>query len=156
MPRQKDLDPDLTRAMAESLKAYAAGDKRFFTFLTDDVRVFNVNSVEPMVSRKEFQAAFAPTLTGLKRKVDVLHEDIQASGDRAVLAQTLEITNEGVAVFLRQTVVWEQRRGKWQMSHIHNTLVGQPVASKLPTSAKAVRVLNERIATAAATLGVAQ
>jgi len=156
MPSAKG-DPKLDRAMRDSLKAYASGDARFFDYLREDVRVFNLNSVEPMVGRKRFQEAFQPTFR-TKRKVQVISSDVQPSGDQAVLAQTLQVTVDGITTTIRQTVIWNSDQDKnWQMSHIHNALVGQPVISgKLATTAKGVRVLNERIATVAATVGVAQ
>lgn len=148
----------LKRAIADSLKAYAAGDAKFFDFLHDDVRVFNLDQdAEPLIGRKKFESAFRAGFKK-KREVDVLFEDIQASGQQAVLTQTLSVTAEGVTQFVRQTVIWEHGRNKkWQISHIHNARVGQPVISgKLDIGAKAVRVVNERIATAAAAVGVAQ
>ena len=151
------LDPGLDRAMKASLKAYASGDVHFFDYLDDNVRVFNLNSVEPMIGRKQFEEAFKPTFR-TKRKVRIISSDIQPSGGQAVLAQTLEVTVNGIASVLRQTVIWNSDQDdNWKMSHIHNALVGQPVATgKLPPTAKGVRVLNERIATVAATVGVAQ
>jgi ketosteroid isomerase-like protein len=157
MAASKKSNPELERAMRDSLKAYAAGDKRFFGYLSSDVRVYSLNSAEPIVGRKAFESAFAPTFQ-TKRKVSILKKDIQLSDRQAVLSQTLQVTVDGVDSFMRQTVIWEQSdKGEWQMSHIHNALVGQPVLSgKTPKTANAVRVLNERIATVAATLGVAQ
>lgn len=151
-------DSGLKEAMDASLKAYAAGDRRFFDFLQDDVRVFNLNSVEPMVGRKRFESAFGPNFANSKRKVKVINSDLQQTGEQAVLAQTLEIgTADGIAAFVRQTVIWSSVGGKWKMSHIHNALVGQPIATaKLPASVKGIQVLNERIATVAAAVGVAQ
>lgn len=150
------IDPKLDHAMKDSLKAYAAGNARFFDYLRDDVRVFNLNSVEPMVGRRKFQEAFQETFR-TKRKVQVISSDIQPSGDQAVLSQTLQVTVDGITSTVRQTVIWNSDGGNWQMSHIHNALVGQPVVSGRPAAnARAVRVLNERIAVVAATVGVAQ
>jgi ketosteroid isomerase-like protein len=148
----------LKKAMDESLKAYAAGNKRFFDFLREDVRVYAVNSAEPLIGRKKFESSFAPTLAGSKRKVKVVSSDLQESERQAVLSQTLEIASEGVTVYVRQTVIWERGAGgRWQMSHIHNSFVGQPLASgRVPTSIRGIQVLNERIATVAAAVGVAQ
>jgi hypothetical protein len=74
------------------------------------------------------------------------------------LSQTLQITIDEIDTFVRQTVIWElDQKGEWRMSHIHNAQVGQPVVTgKAPKDAQAVRVLNERIATVAAAVGVAQ
>ena len=151
-------DPKLTRAIKASLKAYAAADRKFFDFLKDDVRVFNVNDTEPMLGREKFESAFAKNFK-IKRKVATLASDIQLSGSQAILSQTLRITANDVSSQVRQTVVWQQddETGEWKISHIHNALVGQPIVSgKAPKDLRAIKVLNERIATVAATVGVAQ
>jgi len=148
---------DLEAAMDESLRLYADGNPAFFDYLRDDVRVYSLGSAEPLIGRREFQAAFVG-FADSKREVKVIHSDVQPNERQAVLAQTLEITVEDVTMFLRQTVVWERGDDGWQMSHIHNAQVGQPLTrlGALPASAAEVQVLNERIATVAATVGVAQ
>jgi ketosteroid isomerase-like protein len=153
---KRKVDSALEKAMKDSLRAYASGDRRFFKYLREDVRVFNPNSAEPMVGRDRFQEAFADFRK--RRKVAVIHSEIQPNDNQAVLLQTLQVTVDGIASNLRQTVVWTRNaNGTWQMSHIHNALVGQPVVTTgVPKNARAVRVLNERIATVAATVGVAQ
>jgi ketosteroid isomerase-like protein len=151
-------DSQLERAMQESLKAYSSGDSKFFDFLTEDVRVFGIESSEPIIGREAFEEAFRPTFKRFKRKVDIVKQDLQLSGDTAVLSQTLQVTVDDVSSFVRQSVIWEKRAGgrDWRMSHIHNAQVGQAIPTKVPTTAKGVRVLNERIATVAAAVGVAQ
>lgn len=158
MPARRKVDAELKLAMEASLKAYSKGDARFFDYLSDGVRIFNLNSTEPMVGRKKFESAFAANFK-TKRTVTVVSQDIQPSGDQAILMQTLRITTNGIANLLRQTVVWERGEDKaWKMSHIHNALVGHPVVAdgSMPLRSRDVLVLNERIATVAATLGVAQ
>jgi ketosteroid isomerase-like protein len=156
MAKRKAVDAALARAMRDSLRAYANSDRRFFDYLRDDVRIYNLNSAEPMVGRAQFQKAFTDFRT--KRKVAVLHSEVQPGDNQAILLQTLQVTVNGIASNVRQTVVWERgREGNWQMTHIHNALIGQPVVTAgAPTTARAVRVLNERIATVAAAVGVAQ
>ena len=149
-------DASLKKAMRDSLKAYGAGDNTFFDFLADDVRVYNLDSSEPIIGREEFQERFSPTF-GAQRKVKTASQDLRMVGDHAVISQTLQITVAGVSMPVRQTVIWEGGRGSWRMSHIHNAHAGQPVAvGALPSSAEGIRILNERIATAASCVGVAQ
>lgn len=151
------MDPRLDKAMRESLKVYAAGNKRFFNYLSNDVRVYTVESSEPIVGRKAFENYFGPTFRKNKRKVSVVAKDVQMAAGQAVLAQTLEITANGVSSYVRQTVIWEEDDGAWKMRHIHNAMVGRPVVSgRPPRTARAIRVINERIATVAATVGMAQ
>jgi ketosteroid isomerase-like protein len=151
------MDPRLEKAMRDSLKVYAAGNKRFFNYLRNNVRVYTVEATEPIVGRKAFETYFGPTFRKNKRKVSIVSKDVQMAGAQAVLAQTLEITANGVSSYVRQTVIWEEDDGDWKMSHIHNAMVGQPVvAGRPPRTARAIRVINERIATVAATVGMAQ
>lgn len=151
-----DVDPELGRAMEDSLKAYANGDSKFFTYLSDDVRVYNLDSSEPMVGRKTFEERFGPTFK-TQKAVEKTHEDIRVVGKQAILSQTLQVTSGGVSIPVRQTVVWDGTGENWQMTHIHNARAGQPFAiDALPATSAGIRVLNERIATVAAVVGVAQ
>lgn len=153
----KNVDPDLKRAMKDSLAAYARGDAAFFDFLDDDVRVYTLDSAEPIVGRKRFQEYFGATLGRSKREIVEISQDIRPSGEYAVLSQTLQISTEGVGLPVKQTVVWARQSGRWQMTHLHNGRAGQPIVSgQAPRTIAAIRVLNERIATVAATVGVAQ
>jgi|SRR3954453_10733475 len=157
MALPKNMDPALKKAMNSSLKAYSAGDPKFFQFLSDDVRVYGLDSSEPIIGRKAFEAKFRPTFTKTKRKVTKTFEDLRIVGNQAILSQTLQVTANQVSMPLRQTVVWDGTGANWRMTHIHNARGGQAVGvGKQPTTAAQIRVLNERIATVAATVGVAQ
>jgi hypothetical protein len=150
-----DIDPELRRSMDASLKAFSAGDDKFFDYLSDSVTVFSVNSAEPTRSRDEFRRSFGEAFRA--RKVDVISQDIDARDDRAVLLQTLEVTTDNVTSYVRQTVIWEPGKDGWKMSHIHNAQVGAALLTgQAPRDLASIRVLNERIATVAATVGVAQ
>lgn len=153
----RGVDPALKRSMDDSLKAYAAGDARFFDYLDDEVRVYTLDSTEPILGRKRFQDYFGETFAGTKRDVVQLHQDLRATGDQAVLSQTLRISSNGVGVPVRQTIVWAKSTAGWRMTHVHNGRAGEPLlVGKAPRTARGLRVLNERIATVAATVGVAQ
>jgi hypothetical protein len=155
-PRRAKLAPELERAMESSLRLYANGDKRFFDYFTEDARIYSVESSEPIVGRKAFQASFGPEFSKTKRKVAVLSADAQVIGEQAILSQTLSVSAGSVTTHIRQSVVWQETPKGWAMVHVHNAIVGQPVATSAPKSANAVKVLNERIATVAAVVGVAQ
>jgi len=158
MAYEKEKGSDLERAIDESLKAYAEGDKRFFEFIGEEARIYALDSAEPILGRRAFEAYFGATFTKKKRHVEVVKRDLQQAKGHAVLSQTLQIGAEGVESFVRQTVIWQEQDGRWQISHIHNAAVGQPIVTTLeaPHTASAIRVLNERIAAVAATVGVAQ
>lgn len=152
----ENASPDLEKAIWDSHEAYAKGEPRFFDYLTDDVRVYNLYATEPMIGRELFQKEFTTFEEG--REVRILKTDVKPEGDRAVLSQTIEVGKEDVAFVVTQTVVWENQDGRWLISHIHTAQVGQPIVGPEAAvkSTEDVRVLNERIATVAATLGVAQ
>lgn len=158
-PKNK-IDVELKNAMDASLKAYSNGSEQFFSYFTTDARIYAPESTaEPIVGREAFARGFGRTLASVKRKVKVVCSDIQVRGDHAVVAQVLQMETNGVMLHVRQSVVWERdEKGAWLMSHVHNTLVGQPVVSEgiVPLTAKSVQVLNERIATVAASVGLAQ
>ncbi len=157
MTLPKNLDPALKKAMKASLSAYEKGDRRFFSYVSESVRVYGIDdSPTPIVGKKEFQERFT-LFSKVKRKAKPIAQDVRVSGSQAILSQTLDVTANGVRVPVRQTVVWEEADGEWLMTHIHNGRGGQPVsATKMPQTARGIRVLNERIATMAAVVGVAQ
>jgi hypothetical protein len=150
-------DPKLEQAIQESIKYYAAGDERFFDLLDDDVRMYGVESIEPIVGRKAFQGNFAKNLAGTKREVSVLKSEVRPAGEYAVHNQTLQVTADGVSSILQQQVVWVQRPRGWLKWVVQSSLPARPVfTGPAPKTSQAVRVINERIATVAAVLGVAQ
>ena len=159
MAIRKSSDSGLASAIKSSLSAYRSGSRQFFEFCAPNVRVFALNdSATPVVGREAFIKSFGRSLAAQKRNVAVLNGDVQVRGSQAVQSQTLQIAAKGVTSHVRQTVVWERdNAGDWKMTHIHNALVGTPIVdSKLLKGADPVRVLNERIATVAATVGMAQ
>lgn len=150
-------EPDLNGSIDASLKAFCDGDPAFFDFLSDDVRVYSLDSSEPIIGRHAFEDKFRASLTEHKREVEKTHEDLRVTGNQAIQSQTLQITVDGITLPVRQTVVWEDIGKDWRITHIHNARAGQGfVVGKLPTTAAGIRVLNERIATVAAVVGVAQ
>lgn len=152
-----EREPNLDRSIETALKAYCDGNPLFFDFLSDDVRVYNLDSSEPTIGRKAFEEQFGDSLTRTAREVRKTHEDLRVSGNQAIQSQTLQITVEGVTLPVRQTVVWEDKGEDWRMTHIHNARAGQAYAiGRQPETAEGIRVLNERIATVAAVVGVAQ
>ena len=63
-----NIDPGLKNAMDRSLKAYEQGDPKFFNYVSDDVRIYGIDSSEPLVGRKAFETNFSPTFLTTKRK----------------------------------------------------------------------------------------
>lgn len=152
-----DVDDGLRKAMDESMTAYEKGDVTFFNYLSDDVLVYGLDASEPIIGRKAFEERFRPSFQEHKRKVEKTFQDIRVVGHQAILSQVLQVSTGGVSIPIRQTVVWEGKGRDWHMTHIHNARAGQAVGvGSMPTTREGIRVLNERIATVATAVGVAQ
>lgn len=146
----------LDSVMSASLKQYDRGDSKWFAHLANDATVYAIGTTTPFVGRAAYEAHFSPNLTSAKRKTEVLDQKVKYLNDAtAVVTQTLHVTQAGVNSVVRQSVVWSLDE-TWQIRHLHSALVGTPTGVKPATSANGIRVLNERIATVAAVLGVAQ
>ena len=162
MPQAQAYDPALKRAIDNADKFWEQGDKKWFSLLADDVIVYSVASVEPFEGRRAYEEHFTPRLTSGKRRATPLARDVQMlEDDNAVVAQTVEIEEGDIIANIRQSVIWNKasRNGDWKIKHLHTTLLGDPMPSPRAarvTTAQGIRVLNEKIATIAAVLGVAQ
>lgn len=155
--RSTKVDSGLKQALDRTAKLYANGDPKLFDYFAEDAIVYAVGSTEPFRGRDAYRKHFERTLVAEKRKISFLQQDVLNIGEgKAVVAQTAQITQGGIIANIRQTMVWASNGGGWKIQHVHTTLVGEPTAVKAPTTASAIRVLNERIATVAAVLGVAQ
>ena len=123
-----------------------SGDRAFFEFVAPDACVFTIdNATKPIIGRAAFIKVFDRALTAIKRKVEVLDEDLKVSENQGVLAQTLQITAQGVTSHVRQSVIWERNAsGAWLMTHIHNAIFGQPVVDRAVLGSRnPVRLLND-------------
>lgn len=155
--RSTRADKGLQQALDRTAKLYANGDPALFDYFAEDAIVYAVGSTEPFRGRNAYRKHFQPILTAEKRKISFLQQDVlNIDEGKAVVAQTAQITQGGVIAHIRQTMVWASDDGGWKVQHVHTTLVGEPTPAKMPTSASAIKVINERIATVAAVLGVAQ
>ena len=137
--------------------AYQEGSLDFFDYFTDQSTIYSLNSTEPIIGRAAYQSAFSDNLMSSSRTIEILREDIQiVDNDNAVLVSTLKINQENVTVTVRQTQSWARLVGEWKVTHLHTSMIGQPATLVQPTTIEGFQVINERIATVAAVLGVAQ
>lgn len=146
----------LRRAIATADRLYNAGNPKWFDFLAKDAVVYSIGRTKPFKGRASYQKHFAPNLTAGRRRTRILSRDIKLMDGHAVVAQTLQITQQKVTANVRQSVVWSSDASGWKIRHLHTALVGSPSSSSSAATSGAVEVLNERIATMAAVLGVAQ
>ncbi|MDX0871120.1 calcium-dependent protein kinase [Sinorhizobium medicae] len=163
MARARKIDPSLRESIDKADKFWQEGNKEWFELLTDDVVVYAVASAEPFEGRKAYEEYFGPRLTGGTRVAKPITRDIQMlQDDNAVVAQTLQVKEDEVIANIRQSVIWRKVSADdgWKIQHLHTTIIGRPTAADAKGFAKAapsgIRVLNEKIATISAVLGVAQ
>ena len=149
------VDRQLKQAMSQSLKLYNAGSAKWFDFLSPDVIVYSINQSQPYKGLKAYKERFRPILTRSKRRTKIMSQDVKVLKDSAVVAQTIQVTEAGLIANIRQSVIWS-KTDRWRMKHLHSALIGSLAATKPPSRPSAITVLNERIATTAAVLGVAQ
>jgi len=148
--------PRSLRQPAQAVQdAYAHGDPAFFNYLANDCTVYSIGKATPFTSKADFQAYFQPLLTATTRKIKILSQEAKSMQDRCLILKTMQITQDGVIANVRQSSIWHQTNGAWLLEHMHNALVGSPSADA-PRNVDAIVPLNERIATVAAVLGVAQ
>lgn len=150
------LDPkipqEVIKTNEQALHAYEEGNRSWFEYLSPNVTVYTVTGHTPLVGRKAYQEHFEAALTKGKRSVKVNSIDGKLLGDRVLLMQNLTITEEGVQIPVRQSIVYVHEGGKWQVDHLHTALAG----AKPGKEGFVATVINERIATVAAVVGVAQ
>jgi SnoaL-like domain len=150
---------DLQQAMETSKQRWDNAQFDWFDYLADDAIVYSIGHTEPYVGKQAYENRFGPILTRAKRSTTVVTQTVQMMGESAIVAQTLQIEEGAVVANVRQSVVWThdaEGTPSWKIQHLHTALIGQPNATQMPASASGIRVLNERIATVAAVLGVAQ
>ena len=155
----RNVDPSLRKAISAANKLWDSGNGKWFGFLAEDAVVYSIGQTEPFRGRKAYQRHFGPELERTKRKTTTVNQNIQTMNGTAVVAQTLQIVQKNITANVRQSVIWSSTKANrygWQISHLHTALIANPTPTKIPRQANAIRVLNERIATIAAVLGVAQ
>jgi ketosteroid isomerase-like protein len=146
------LEDDLQRIVNGFNESYANGDPNWFTYLADDATIYSHGAAEPTVGREAYRKQFEKTLTSEKRAVTVVQQDEQMMGDTAVVMQLLDISMSQVHLSVRESTIWKRSAGTWKVVHLNTSVLsGEDIKG-----ARAVRVLNEKIALVSSQAGVAQ
>jgi hypothetical protein len=156
MEYEQQFEQQVLASLNNSLNAFQNGDPSFFDYFADNATIFSVDSTEPVVGREAYRKKFEASLTGNKRDETILDRTIQIVGDKAVVAQTAQIKQSDVTANVRQTIVFGETDEGLKMLHLHTALIGPLGSDEIPTTPEAIRIFNEKIATAAAVVGVAQ
>lgn len=152
----KNISKALSSTIQQADKAYESADKKWFDFLSDDLIVYNNSSSEPFKGKKAYQKFFEKSLTSGKRKLSILSRLTQELGESAIVSQSIQITQDGIIANVKQSVVWISTLEGWKIKHLHSALVGTPQPTKSANKLTAITVLNEKIASVASVVGVAQ
>ena len=148
---------DLSKVLLSMDKAYASGDDSWFDYLDENIVVYSQNKAEPFEDKKSYMEYFKDALTSSTRDLIIISRQIRSLGEISVVSQTVRINQDDVIVNVKQTQVWGITDGEWKLNHFHSTFAGTPRATdSLEASAESINVINEKIATMAAVVGVAQ
>jgi hypothetical protein len=137
-------------------EAYASGNKSWFDFFADNVTVYTNTSAEPIIGKDNYVRNFAKLLGSTKRKIDVLSRQVQSVGDVHIVYQVVQVTQDGIVVNMKESQVWGDTKDGLKLYHLHSSLLGTPHATSVATKASSINVLNEKIATIATAVGMAQ
>ena len=156
MKNQKS-ENDLSKVLKTMDKVYSSGDVSWFDYLTDDVVVYSQNSAEPYHGKKSYQKYFQPALTASKRKLKIISRDIRSVGENSIVSQTVQVIQDNVVVNIKQSQVWTMTSKGWKINHFHSAFAGNPhPTDSLSRGLRSISVINEKIATIASVVGVAQ
>lgn len=156
MAKSKALS-DLEATIAKADRAYTSASKDWFNFLTDEVLVFTNASATPFKGRNSYREHFERTLTSAKRTMTVLSRQVREMGTVGIVYQVVQITQDEVVATLKQSVVWEATPNGWLINHMHSAILGTPhMETKDRQRLVSIDVINERIASIASVVGVAQ
>jgi ketosteroid isomerase-like protein len=153
---QDNLKERVLTSLASSANAFMNGDPSFFDYFAKDATIYSVGYAEPIQGREAYRKHFERNLTANKRDETVLDRTVQIVGDKAVVAQTVQITQAGVVANARQTIVYGDTPEGFKVLHLHTSLMGNPAPGELSANAASIRVVNEAVGVAAPVLGVAQ
>jgi hypothetical protein len=153
---KSQTNSELLRNLSGMDKAYSSGNKSWFDYLADDITVYGTTSAEPINGKADYIKNFAKVLTSAKRNVTILSRQVQSVGDVYIVYQVAQITQEGIVLNLKQSQVWGRSATGLKMNHMHSALLGAPQSVDSITKLKSINVINEKIATIATAVGVAQ
>lgn len=142
-------EQQISAILDKSVSAFNSGKTEFFDAFAKDVVVFMPDNREPVKGLDAFKQAFHTMLTS-EGEEKVLDRNIQILDDKAVVTQTVQVMLPTQTLHVRQTMIVGLTAGTVQVQHLQSSLISP--AKNLP----AVSVVNQRIATVAPVLGVAQ
>lgn len=134
--------------------AYERVSEEFYEFFTKDATFFTLSSPTRIDGVEEFRRGFEPNFRG-QRRSQILSPEIRIVGDTALVSFHNRIAVEGRTTNLRASaVIVKDAAGDVKIAHLHNSPLEAPKVIAGPgADPQAITLLEERIATAAATVG---
>lgn len=140
--------------LAQYSSTYDSSDPGYFDLFAHDATFFVLSCPTRIDSREEFQRSFALP-GGTARRSQILSPEIRLMGDSALVSLHCHVTVGDVQTYTRETlVVSRDIRGDLRITHLHISPQDMPGAPEFPAkSVEEISVIEERTATAAATVG---
>lgn len=133
---------------------YEAGDPSFFDFFSEDTTIFTDSSPTRIDGLEEFRRGFEPLLTaGAKRRGQILSPEVKIVGPVAYVSFHNRVSVDGIVTVLRATLVFQKDKSGLKITHMHNSPINRAPDTTSIASLESVTLLEERVATAAATVG---
>jgi hypothetical protein len=85
-----------------------------------------------------------------------LSRQVQSVGNVFIVYQVVQVTQDGIAVNMKQSQVWGETEKGLKINHMHTSVLGTPQAVSAISRVQSINVINEKIATIATAVGVAQ
>jgi ketosteroid isomerase-like protein len=133
----------------KSVSAFNAKKPEYFDAFAHDVVVFVPDRTDPVKGVDAFKEQFKTLITGDSEE-KVQGRTVQILGDKAVVTQNVQLMLANSTMNLRQTLIVGDSPNGPQIVHFQSSPITP--AKNLP----AVSVVNNKIATVAPVLGVAQ
>lgn len=147
-------EEDVWEFLAGYQEAYEAGDPAWFDMHAKDATFFTVSAPTRIDSTEEYRRGFEAYFRNTSRKAQILSPEIRIAGSAATITLHNRVSVDGVVENLRGTLVLERRpRGDLKVTHLHFSPLVAPEVLNQGKPEEAVTLLEERVATAAATVG---
>jgi hypothetical protein len=147
------LETQVKESLERSERAFCAGQAGFFEEFAADAVIFTTDSSDPIRGRDAYRQRYEADLCAQSREKTILDRKVQIVADKAVVTQKARIAQANASAIVSQTIVYGITNEGLKVLHAQTSLLSPEAANnQTPT----VEVINERIATMAAVVGVAQ
>lgn len=147
-------DKELYEFLKRFQQTYEESDPGWFDMFAPDATFFTVSSPTRIDSTEEYRRGFEPYFTaGVKRRAQILSPDVRVVGSVASVTLHNRVSVDGVTQNFRGTVIIQQGDRGLEITHLHWSPLSAPDVVNVGRPDEAVTLLEERVATAAATVG---